>query len=282
MKISDAITQTFTLLADRGVAEPRSEAALLVGLAAGRDKPFLIAHPEYELTTAEQDRLANFAHRRANHEPFQYISGKQEFFGLEFDVSPDVLIPRPETETLVEKAIEILARIETPVLCDVGVGSGCIAVSILTNVDRAVALGLDKSPQALALAAHNAAKHQVSDRMRLLESDVFSSLRDEKFDTIVSNPPYVPLADMRTLQPEVRDFEPVGALTDGGDGLSIVRALVDRSSQFLRPGGNLFVEIGFGQSDRVAKMFDPEKWFSFEFLPDLQGIPRIAHARSSG
>ena len=106
MKISDAITQTFTLLADRGVAEPRSEAALLVGLASGRDKPFLIAHPEYELTMAEQDRLANFAHRRANHEPFQYISGKQEFFGLEFDVSPDVLIPRPETETLVEKAIE--------------------------------------------------------------------------------------------------------------------------------------------------------------------------------
>jgi len=152
MTVREALVDLKIKLAQCGVAEPNFEAALLVSLAIGKDRTFLIAHPEYEFEPAEIEQLDQIVRRRANHEPFQYIKGYQEFFGREFKVTPDVLIPRPETEILVERAIELLSGIAEPTFCEIGVGSGCIAVSILAEVAKAQAVAVDLSPRALAVA----------------------------------------------------------------------------------------------------------------------------------
>ena len=279
MNVADAIAKTAALLGDHGIADPRREAASLVALAIGRDKTFLIAHSEHTLESRELLQLEEFAHRRAEREPLQYIRGNQEFFGLDFLVSPEVLIPRSETEILVEKAIEVLAPIESPFFLEIGVGSGCVSIAILTNNPRATAVAADISPRALAVADLNARRLNVADRLRLVESDIFAAIEDSRFDVIVSNPPYISSAEMDVLQPEVRDFEPRAALTDGSDGLSIIRRMITRSPEFLKPAGYILIEIGFGQSTAVGAMFDPYVWQNAVFLPDLQGVPRVAYSR---
>ena len=279
MKIGNAVRAIAEILEVQNVPEPLREASLLICLAIKKDKAFLIAHPEYELRVDERSLLQDFANRRANREPYQYIAGHQEFYGLEFEVTPDVLIPRPETEILVERAIRSLtARPGSSTFLEVGVGSGCIAVSILASVSNSIAAAVDISDKALAVAGRNASKRGVSERLRLFVSDVYTNVEQRNFDLIVSNPPYVPNADLETLQPEVRNFEPYASLSDGGNGLSIVEKLVRGATNFLKPGGELLIEIGFDQSPRVENMFDARLWETVEFLPDLQGIPRIAHA----
>lgn len=268
-----------SILAASGVAEPRREAMSLVMLATERDRTFLYAHPEYALTPAEATTFDSLVKRRAGREPLQYISGVQEFYGLEFEVTPDVLIPRPETEMLVERAIEILRPYDRAQICDVGTGSGCIAISILHELPRVRALGLDMSRKAVSVARRNAAKHNVSDRFELVESELFDSLGSEKFDMIVSNPPYVPARDIRDLQAEVRDFEPQDAFTDRSDGLSILGRIVKQTPQFLTGQGYLLLEIGFDQSEKVVEMFNASQWYPPELFPDLQGIPRLVSAR---
>lgn len=277
--ISEKLREGETILAAGGVADPRREAASLTAFALKKDRTFLIAHPEYELSIAEEDALAEIVSRRAAREPLQYITGVQEFYGLEFDVTPDVLIPRPETEMVVEAAIDELAAVKNARFCEVGVGSGCIAESILHNVTAARAIGLDVSPSAIAVARRNAEKLGVADRIEFRQSDVFGSLGGERFEMIASNPPYVPDEDMDGLQEEVRNFEPRVALTDGNDGLSIIRRIVAGSPQFLNAGGVLLVEIGFSQSRAIEEMFDSGIWKALEFLPDLQGIPRLVRAK---
>jgi release factor glutamine methyltransferase len=277
--IAESLTKAESVLAESGVAEPRREAMSLLMLAIKKDKAFAYARPEYHLAPQEVELLDAYLERRASREPLQYISGVQEFFGLEFEVTPDVLIPRPETEMVVERAIEILRESGGGFVCDVGTGSGCIAISILFQLPDVRAVGLDISRDALSVAARNAEKHETSERLHLRESDLFSALTNEKFDLIVSNPPYVPELDMAGLQVEVRDFEPHGALTDGSDGLSIVRRIIQDAPEFLFPNGKLVLEIGFDQSARVVAMFDPALWFPPELYPDLQGIPRLVSAR---
>jgi len=279
MKIGNAVRAIAEILEVENVPEPLREASLLICLAIKKDKAFLIAHPEYELRVDERSLLQDFANRRANREPYQYIAGHQEFYGLEFEVTPDVLIPRPETEILVERAIRSLTeRPGSSTFLEVGVGSGCIAVSILASVSNSIAAAVDISDKALAVAGRNASKRGVSERLRLFVSDVYTNVEQRNFDLIVSNPPYVPNADLETLQPEVRNFEPYASLSDGGNGLSIVEKLIRGATNFLKPGGELLIEIGFDQSPRVENMFDARLWETVEFLPDLQGIPRIAHA----
>jgi release factor glutamine methyltransferase len=251
---------------------------LLLTLATRQDKTFLIAHPEYELSAEEEARLQSFLARRARHEPFQYISGKQEFYGLDFTLTPDVLIPRPETELIVEAAIEILRGKENPQLCEVGIGSGCISVAILHGVKTATATGLDISEKVLRVAEKNAEKNEVLERLELEISDVFEVLTTQKFDLIVSNPPYVPREDFASLQAEVRDFEPTVALTDGKNGLSIIEKIIVGSPKFLKPAGFLLMEIGFNQAAKVREMFDRSVWPTLDILPDLQGIPRMVKA----
>jgi release factor glutamine methyltransferase len=266
-------------LRENEIAEPRREANSLLAFALQKDKTFLIAHPEYELTATENSFFDEILTRRANREPFQHITGKQEFFGLDFEVNSDVLIPRPETELIVENAIEILRSLEEPRFCEIGVGSGCISVSILHEVKNAAAIGLDISEKALQMAKRNAEKHAVSDRLQLKKSDVFAVLTDEKFDLVVTNPPYIPSGDISGLQREVRDFEPLNALTDGKDGLSIIENISESSPKFLYSKGFLLMEIGFNQAEKVRQMFSLEIWQSVEILPDLQKIPRTVKAQ---
>jgi release factor glutamine methyltransferase len=279
MRIDVARHEASVILKQSGVAEARREASSLLVMAIGRDAAFLVAHPEYKLSDAEESTFRELVKRRSNREPLQYIRGHQEFYGLDFVVSPDVLIPRPETELLVEGVLEVLLGIAEPSICEVGIGSGCIAVSILHSLPGATAVGLDVSPSALDVARINAEKNGVESRLDLRESDVFEAINIDIFDVIVSNPPYVPAADLDSLQAEVRDFEPGVALTDGGDGFSIISKIVSESPHFLRREGFLFLEIGFNQATRVREMFDRNIWRSIDLLPDLQGIPRIVKAR---
>jgi release factor glutamine methyltransferase len=278
--ISEILKKATEILHSGGIAEPRREASSLLSFAIEKSKTFLIAHSEYELTIEEEINFQKVLQRRANREPLQYITGKQEFYGLDFIVTPDVLIPRPETEMIVENALEILKLRQSARFCEIGVGSGCISVSILHNVPMSSAVGLDISEKALEIAKRNAEKHQVSEKLDLKISDVFSCLANEKFDLIVSNPPYIPRRDIENLQREVRDFEPLNALTDGGEGLSIIEKIITDAPKFLKPRGFLLIEIGFGQAEDVRRMFDAKIWKMIEILPDPQRIPRMVKARA--
>lgn len=278
MKVADALKTASEILQNSGIENPRREASSLLAHALQKDKTFLIAHDDYSLTGKEENRFREILERRAIREPFQYIVGKQEFFGLDFIVTPDVLIPRPETELIVEESIEILKGTGKSAICEIGTGSGCISVSILYQVQSASAVGLDISENALGIARKNAEIHEVNERLELKVSDVFSALEAEKFDLIVSNPPYIPSIDIFNLQPEVRDYEPLNALTDGGDGFSIIRKIILETPHFLKPKGILLMEIGFEQAAKVETLFSLEIWNSIDYLFDLQGIPRTVKA----
>lgn len=281
MNISENLKKASDILQKSRAAEARRDANTLLGFALQKDRTFLIAHDDYRLTEAEQKLFDEIIERRAKREPLQHITGKQEFFGLAFEVNKDVLIPRPETELLVENAIEILTAKENPRFCEIGVGSGCISISILHELEKASAIGLDISEKALKTAARNAEKHRVSERLDLRISDIFDALSDEKFDLIVSNPPYISRDEIENLQAEVRDFEPLNALTDGADGFSIIEKIIENAPQFIRSNGFLLIEIGFGQAEKVETMIDRKIWRETGFLHDLQDIPRTLKIRLS-
>lgn len=285
MNISSALTHAADILDAAGVADPRREAASLLALALDKPNTFLIAHPEYELTADEATIFESYVARREKREPFQYISGRQEFYGLDFEVTPAVLIPRPETEILVEEAIKELNKLKelNPLkelrFCEVGVGSGCISVSILANVPTATAVATDISAAAIEVAGRNAERHNVADRLTLVEGDLFAGV-EGKFDLIVSNPPYVPDADLTGMQSEVRDYEPSSALYSGRDGLETIRRLIADSQQYLNSKGIVLIEIGHDQSESVRELIDPAVWIDRDFLKDLQGYDRVVRLRS--
>ena len=279
MTITEAISFGSDALAKAGIAEPYREANSLLQFSIARDRAFTIAHPEYELTAAQETLYKNSIARRAAREPFQHIVGRQEFYGLDFIVTPDVLIPRPETEVIVERAIELIADLTSPRFLEIGVGSGCISIAILKHLPKATAFAVDISEPAIEVARRNAEMHGVTNRLKLISSDVFENVPDQKFDLIVSNPPYVPLADYADLQPEVRDHDPKAAITDGSTGLTIIERIIDRSPDYLNPAGHMLIEIGFGQSEHVCSLIDKTLWQTAEFIPDLQSIPRTLDAK---
>ncbi len=281
MNISTALSKAADILKEAGITEPRKEASSLMAFILDKDAAFIVAHSEDELAANQKMLFDSCVRRRAKREPFQYVTRRQEFYGLEFEVTPDVLIPRPETEILVEEAIKLLSNLENPRFCEVGVGSGCISVSILANVVSATAIGVDISEAALKVAYRNAERHNVAERLTLFESDVFSNVEGQ-FDLIASNPPYIPACDIDLLQAEVRDHEPHTALDGGFDGLAIIERIIHRSPEFLLPCGTLLLEIGIEQAERAGLLFDPGIWSKAEFLRDLQGISRIVKARKNG
>jgi release factor glutamine methyltransferase len=278
MTLNDALKNAALRLAHAGVEEPQREASSLLALGLQRPRSFLIAHPEYELSRSEQTRFEDSVARRESREPFQYITGHQEFWGLEFAVTRGVLIPRPETELLVEAAIEHLRELKDPTFVEAGVGSGCISVSILHSLARSKAIATDISPVAIETAQMNAAAHGVLDRLDLRKTDLLAGLSG-MVDLVVSNPPYIPDGDIARLQPEVRDYEPHGALAGGPDGLDVVRRLARDSGHILEPGGVLMMEIGAGQAAAVAGLFDGDEWGTPNFLNDRQAIPRVVIAK---
>ena len=270
------VAEAERVLAGAGVPEVRREAVSLVGFVIGRDRTFLIAHPETTVSSSDALRLRELVERRAAGEPLQYITGHQEFYGLDFEVTQDVLIPRPETELLVETALELLGEEERPQLvCDVGTGSGCIPIALLHERSTVRAVGLDISLSALQVAARNAERHNVRRRLALVASDCFDALDDRaRFTMLVSNPPYVAEDALKGLQREVRDYEPRVALTPGSDGLSVIRRLLSDSPRFLERGGHLLMEIGFDQNEAVRRLVDESVWQLLDVHKDLQGIPR--------
>ena len=282
--IAQALAEAAATLRAGGVPDARRDAAALVCHALACDRAFLFTHADDWVAPDTHAQLRHAVERRAAGEPLQYITGRQEFYGLEFEVTPDVLIPRPETELLVEAALALLHDVRAPRFCDVGTGSGCIPVALLHERQDARAVGLDISPVALMVAARNAARHSVADRLRLIVSDCFAALdpQTDSFDMILSNPPYVAAADLAGLQREVRDFEPRVALTPGGDGLSVIRRLLTDAPRFLAPGGHLLFEIGFNQHEAVAQLIDRDTWTLLDIHQDLQGIPRTVALRLRG
>ena len=264
------------ILDGAGVPEARREAGSLLSFVLGKDRTFLISHGEDLVDEESLERLRGFVERRAAGEPLQYITGVQDFYGREFRVTPDVLIPRPETELLVEAALEVTTSKDT-LICDVGTGSGCIALTLLCEMSRARAVAIDKSAAALEIAKQNAAKLDVSERSVFVVSDCFDALDPDEyhFDLIVSNPPYVAESALAGLQREVRDHEPLVALSPGADGLTVIRRLLTGAPAYLKPNGHLLMEIGFDQGESVRDLIDEAVWLLLEVRPDLQCIPRI-------
>lgn len=275
ISIADLLNEATLVLRDGGVVEARREAGSLLSFVIGRDRTFLISHAEDLVDVPDLVRFQQIVARRAAGEPLQYITGVQDFFGREFRVTTDTLIPRPETELLVEAALEVIAQTPSPVLCDVGTGSGCIAVTLLCERTDVRAIAIDVSPGALAVASENARRHGVDERIVCEVSDCFDALEPRKFDLIVSNPPYVSAAALAGLQREVKDHEPLIALSPGPDGLTIIRRLLHDAPRFLKKSGHLIIEIGFDQGEKVRELIDPGVWRLQEIRPDLQGIPRI-------
>jgi len=220
--------------------------------------------------------------RREQREPTAYLTGHREFWNLDIEVGPGVLIPRPETELLVEEVLaRVTSRAEDPHLriADVGTGSGCLAVALARWLPGAHIAATDVSDAALRVARRNAGRHEVGDRVLVLQGDLLQSA-DGLFDVIVSNPPYVPAGDLASLQPEIREFEPAGALEGGLDGLDVIRRLVPEAATRLVPGGWLMFEFGFGQSEGVRAIMAGEPRLALvDLRADLAGIPRVAVAR---
>lgn len=273
--IQNALTEATDALAGSDLKQARLEAGSLLSHVMNRDRTFILAHPEHVLTPGRLRMFQSFVVRRAAGEPLQYITGHQEFFKLDFEVAPDVLIPRPESEAIVEAALALLPKDQPSRFADVGTGSGCLAISILHELPNASGFATDISVAALAVARRNAETHRVADRLQLIESDLLSAIPPgEQFDLIVSNPPYVPDDDIDSLQREVK-HEPHSALAGGSDGLDVIRRLLRAAPPRIRVRGHLVFEFGFGQAELLLKLIDHQAWNLIEVRKDLQGIPRV-------
>jgi release factor glutamine methyltransferase len=275
--IAQAILEGANKLRKAGVPDERREAGSLLMYVLDRDRGYILTHAEDLLSDEQAEKFVDSLNERGRGKPLQYITGRQEFFGLAFEVNSDILIPRPETELLVETALSLVSQNEASFICDVGTGSGCIVVTLLNELPGASAVALDISAAALKVAERNAIRHGVRDRLSLVTSDCFAELGPASgpgFDLIVSNPPYVAEREIEVLQREVRDFEPRAALVSGEDGLTVIRRLLLESRDYLKSGGFLIFEIGFDQHDAVRQLIDENWWKLLEVYDDLQGIPR--------
>lgn len=273
-------------------------AELLLLHATGRTRTSLYSHPEDSLTELESRNYFTLIEKRLAGVPLQHLTGKQEFWGLEFEVTPDVLIPRPETEHVVEVALDRLALRdlrakhaqnmsgEGLLIADVGSGSGSIAIALAKELPAAEIYALDVSPAALAVARRNATRHGFSNRIHFLESNLFSVLHESPvtshesllFDLIASNPPYIGTREAPELQREVRDHEPALALYGGEEGYEFSAELVSQSAQHLKPGGLAVFELGHNSLPAVRPLFDTPHWTNIGVTNDLAGIPRVIAA----
>ena len=277
MQLREALAQAVRRLEENDVGSPRMNAEVLLMFVLNCDRAYLYAHPERELTPDETRRYDEALETRSTGVPAQYITGHQEFWGLDFIVNPAVLIPRPETEHVIETVVPLARDVERPRIVDVGTGSGCIAIALAHELPQADITAVDLSSEALEVARLNATRLRVESRIRLMGSDLLSGVTGEEFDFVVSNPPYVGEFEADRVQREVRKYEPHMAVFGGEKGLDIVQRLVGEASSVLREGGWLVVEIGFTQSHDVLEMV--RNWNEARAVPDLQGIPRVIAAK---
>lgn len=273
--VKDLLNKASERLLQSGIDTPRLDAEVLLARATASSRTELIAHPEAVPPAGQTAQFHGWVEKRSERVPLAYIIGSREFFGLELEVTPAVLVPRPDTETLVETAIGLL-RGRPCVIADLGVGSGAIAVALAVSLPEAHVYGTDCSEEALEIARRNADRHGVGRRVHLRHGDLLGPLDGLDFDAILSNPPYVRSDEITHLQPEIALFEPRGALDGGPDGLDYYRRIVPDSRDFLRPGGWLAVEIGIGQSAEVCNLFRENGYIEVHAVKDLAGIERVA------
>jgi len=268
MTIRTALEQGSELLGRDAIPEPRLTAEVLLGHAMRCDRAYFYAHPEQELREVEWIHFGRYLDERLKGKPTQYITRHQEFYGREFTLSRDVLIPRPETELIVETILKL--KPAPGILIDIGTGSGIIAITLALELARPV-IATDLSFEACAIAGCNAAK--LGANVQFLQAELLKPFADGIADIIVSNPPYVPLTDRTLLQREVRDWEPSLALYGGPSGTEVYQRLIPEAERVLKPGGILALELGFGQSEAVSEL--AADWRNLQLFPDLAGIPRV-------
>ncbi len=306
MQIRPTLQSGLKILLEHQVPSAQLAAELLLMHALACDRAFLYTHPEKEIPEQVADRYFEMIRERATGRPTQYITGHQEFWGLDFEVTPDVLIPRPETEHVIEAVLELIKRQGCPKdmrfrIVDVGTGSGCIALALASELPRAIIFGVDISRTALVVASTNAVRLGMPDRVKFMESDLLARFLDEDFlgtfDFVVANPPYVSRDELDKVQREVREFEPRVAVGDLASNDEIYRRLFPQALQALKPGGHVVVEIGYNMRDAVVSLLEPgaqasclpaggtpalPAWTDIEVMPDLRGIPRVVSARKAG
>ena len=292
MDIRTALKQGIAQLRDAQVPSYTLAAELLLLHVFGRDRTWIYAHPEEELSEAHSERFLTLLNRRATGEPTQHLTGKQEFWGLAFEVNPNVLIPRPETEHVIEVALDRLAVREIRpgrkqtltgeglLIADVGTGSGCIAIALAKGLLGATFYATDISPAALAVARRNAERHGVTDRMKFIECNLLDGFVDSPlpFDLIASNPPYIGRRESTSLMREVREHEPEVALYGGEEGHELYPELIAQAAAHLKPGGILALELGHNSLPAVQPLFDARIWTNIGVTNDLAGIPRVLAA----
>lgn len=274
--ISDILSDAVPALASAGVDSPRLDAELLLAHVLGAARGWLWAHPEADVPAEAQARFDQLLARRLRREPLAYLLGEREFYGRPFFVTPDVLVPRPETELLVEAVARWACSRGEAKIADIGTGSGAIAVTLAMELPEARLFAVDLSAGALAMARRNAERHGVAERIVFLLGDLLAPLRGagETLDAIVANLPYIAEETYRTLMPEVRDYEPELALRAGDGGLALIRRLIDNAPPLLVPKGLLGLEVGAGQAEAVCALLDAAGWRDVQVIRDYGDIPR--------
>jgi release factor glutamine methyltransferase len=279
LNVKDALLKSAQWLSGKGVSGARLDAELLLGEVLGMKRLELYLMWDRPLHAREREQYLELLKRRAQFEPIAYILGRREFFSIDFKVGPGVLVPRPETEFLVERVLSAAKALDTPVIADVGTGSGAIAVALAVNLPGARIVATDISEPALAIARENARAQGVEDAIRFVHTAFLDGV-DETFDWVVSNPPYIAESDRATLSPDVAHYEPDEALFSGPDGLDAIRVLIPRAAERVRPGGGVALEIGAGQGAAVRDLFESGGHFeAVDVTHDYQGIERVVAAR---
>ena len=301
MRLGETLGSAIQRLTTAHVPSPLMNAELLLMFTLGCDRAYLYGHPERELTAEEQSRYEDALARRSRAIPAQYITGHQEFWGMDLIVSPAVLIPRPETEHVIERVLELVRHStgETPVapqteparewrarapaphvrIVDIGTGSGCIALALAKELPKAEIHATDISSAALEVARANAVRHGLESRIQFHETDLLSGIEKSAFDFVVSNPPYVGESEEETVQLEVRKFEPRNAVFAGPTGTEVIERLLPQAWEVLKPGGWLVMEISGTIAARVRELL--ADWENVQITNDLQGIPRVVSAQRS-
>lgn len=274
MNIKQALAQAQQAL--NAIENNNLDSLLLLCRTLDFSKEKVIFNPEINLTPAEEKIFFDLVTRRANHEPIAQILGQKEFYGLDFFVDKNTLIPRPDSETLIELALEKFPDKNKKLkILEIGAGSGCLIITLLKLYNNSEAIAVDISPAALEITKKNAKLHKVENRLRPLLSDLFKEIKNEKFDLIISNPPYIPTADIKNLQKEVKTFEPITALDGGIDGLNFYRLIAQDAGNFLEKNAMIILEIGCDQEKEIFEIFTKNNFSFISQKPDLSGIIRI-------
>jgi release factor glutamine methyltransferase len=279
LTVLEAITKSTEYLEKKGIESPRINAELLLSHVLNCKRLNLYLSFDRPLTESEIKEYRELLKRRSGFEPLQYITGNIEFYGLQFKVDPRALIPRPETEILIDTILKCVSRESKLCLLDIGTGSGNIAISLAKNLNAAKIVGTDISSKALELAKENSEKNGVKNMVEFYQMDILDTMKfdDNQFDIIVSNPPYISKSEFPDLAPELNRYEPKFALTDDADGLTFYKVISDKSRQLLKKDGKLFFELGLGQSNNVKRIMEEIGYSQIKIVKDLSNIDRVIH-----